>query len=98
VPACSSPKTPLPLINTSEEEDTIQWMAHYLDRTVVLWLKITWSSGVSGLRQLSVSLKDENSQVLQSMVIHTNVQKRIGAGDKNRRSRLRRARQLVRTM
>jgi len=98
VPACSSPKSPLPLINTSGEEDTIQWMAHYLDRTVVLWLKITWSAGVSGLRQLSVSLKDENSQVLQSMVIHTNVQKRIGAGDKNRRSRLRKARQLVRTM
>lgn len=98
VPPCSTPKTPLPLSSTSGEEDTIQWMAHYLDRTIVLWLKVTWSSGVSGLRQLSVSLKDENNQVLQSMVIHTNVQKRIGAGDKNRRSRLRRARQLVRTM
>ena len=98
VPACSSPKTALPLSNISGEEDAIQWMAHYLDRTVVLWLKITWASGVSGLRQLSVSLKDENSEVLQSMVIHTKVQKRVGAGDKNRRSRLRRARQLVRTM
>jgi hypothetical protein len=95
VPPCPTPQTPLPLIAATGGEDAVKWMAHYLDRTVVLWLKVTWLANESGLRQLSVSLKNEQGEVELSQILHTTVQKRIGAGDRRRRSRLRRARRLV---
>ena len=95
VPFCPSPTTPLPLIDTSGGEDTIMRMAQYLDKTVVLWLKLSWSANERGLRQVTVSLKNEKGETEQSQILHTKVQKRIGAGDRRRRIRLRRAKSLV---
>ena len=95
VPPCPPPQTPLPLIDASGGDDAVKWMAQYLDRTVVLWLKVTWLPNESGLRQLSVSLKNQEGEVELSNILHTTVQKRIGAGDRGRRSRLRLARRLV---
>lgn len=95
VPFCPSPTGPLPLRDNSGGEDAIMRMAQYLDRTVVLWLKLSWSSNERGTRQVSVSLKNENGETEQSQILHTRVQKRVGAGDRRRRIRLRRAKQLV---
>ena len=53
------------------DDDVLDWLPRYLERTVVLWINVAWDRQFKGDAQVQVTLRDDNETVLGSRIVST---------------------------
>ncbi len=67
---CPPPTKSVELTHPSDD-DVLDWLPRYLERTVVLWINVAWDRQFKGDAQVQVTLRDDNETVLGSRIVRT---------------------------
>jgi len=67
---CPPPTKSVELTHPSDD-DVLDWLPRYLERTVVLWINVAWDRQFKGDAQVQVTLRDDAETVLGSRIVRT---------------------------